>query len=130
MGFRVNWARGLRQVRAMFSLPRANASGPCCQDGSADARSASGGEEKAGGMEASLNSPAPSPPPPSDFGATSLTPLHSPGPSPLIPLPSDGRGRWTLGLPAAAIGRIAALFLFLVSLKMILLWELRRHLQA
>src|SRR2546426_4354689 len=86
MGFRVTWARGLRQVRAMISLPRP--------------------------------------------------------PSPLIPLPSDGRGEqdagardnvgargWTLGLPAAAIGRIAALFLFLVSLKLILLWELRRHLQ-
>src|SRR5712691_10719823 len=91
MGFRVNWARGLRQVRAMISLPPAHATGTSCQPVPLDSKS---GE--------------------TEFAA----------------VVTSGWKRWLLGLlPPAAIGRIAALFLFLVSLKMILLYELRRHLQ-
>ncbi len=52
-----------------------------------------------------LHSPRPSPPPPPGFGAASLSPLHSPGPSSLTPLPSDGRGEPGRGGPGQALLR-------------------------
>jgi hypothetical protein len=43
--------------------------------------------------------------------------------------PESGRKYWPKVLPARILGRIAALFMFLIGLKLILLWELRKHLQ-